>query len=153
MYLPCFSGAMKFPAMKSAEIELVEVSVSPRGWPQMLLSIRKHSQSQQPLNITTTVQTQNPTERALSIDHFRTRPVLTLAMTAPLSATTATKQQFITLLGELATVKNISGKALIAILKIKMRRPPMKPGSSWLNRGILKQTFATLASWCQTTRT
>ena len=120
IYLPCFKEVMKLPAMNSKEIELAEVSVHPSGWPLVLLSIRKHSPDQQQLNVTTTIQAQDPTDRKELIDYFKTRPVLIVVMTIPhTNAGSDTKKQFVTLLGELATAQNNSGKAFIALFEDK----------------------------------
>ena len=121
IYLPCFKEVMNLPAMKSKEIELAEVSVHPGGWPLVLLSERKHSpDQQQQLNVTTTISAQDPTDRKAFIDYFKTRPVLTVVMTTPHTSTVSdTKKQFVTLLGEIATAQNNSGKAFIALFEDK----------------------------------
>ena len=106
--------------MKSSEIELTEVSVHPGGWPLVLMSIRKHSTDQQQLNVTTTISAQDPTDRKDFIDYFKTRPVLTVVMTIPhTDAESDIKKQFVTLLGEIATTQNDSGKAFIALFEDK----------------------------------
>ena len=122
LYLANFKEAMRMPALRSKEIEFAEVALSPQGWPNLLLSIRKQAVGQQQLDLSTTVQTHDPQQRHMLIEYFKQKPVLTLVMTVPRSLRSDApaqhaKQAFIQLLGEAASAQDNTNKSFIAFFE------------------------------------